>query len=155
MMNKNTLLLLGFVLFIAPIAISQNVSDYEKMLTDDSFQEWKLDDTVTHLDDKCTNGVIYKFFKEENEVIRKTCIDSIWKIDNFQWTIEKKSNQFILKIEDKNFEIDFLSNPDIENADGTNIQLRLRKTVIDGVQSEERISSDKGIEVTDMYFNKS
>lgn len=124
---------------------AQSISDYEKMLTDDSFQEWILRENRPHLgDEECTEGLKLKFLKENKEVIRKECIEKKWELNSYNWTIKEVGSQWVLGFGPYTFEIDFLSNSNIENPDGSNVEMRLRST----------ISPDKGKEVNDLFFNK-
>lgn len=151
---KNILANLLFLLFISTFAVAQNVSDYEKMLTDDSFQEWFLRDTEIHLGETCTQGIKLKFLKDGKEVIKKECVKKEWQSSSYTWEIKKNGTQFLLAFGEYTFEIDFLSNSKIQNPDGSNIEMRLRQTIIEGKVSKNRVSPDKKKEVIDLFFNK-
>lgn len=141
-------------IFAFQFAKAQSVSDYEKMLTDDSFQEWILTTTEQHLGDECKAGVKLKFLKENKEVIRKECLENKWNSDPYTWEIKEVGTQWLLIFGSFTYEIDFVSNENIENPDGTNIEMRLRYTIIDDKISSNRVSSDKKKEVIDLFFSK-
>lgn len=107
-----------------------------------------------HLGNECTTGLKLKFVKQNKEVIRKECVKNKWQSEASNWIIKQEGTQWLLIFGPYTFEIDFLSNPYIEHPDRTNIEMRLRQTIIDGEVSSNRVSPDKKKEVIDLFFNK-
>lgn len=81
-----------FQLFLLNGALAQrSQSELEDLLAAEYYKDWIQEEVVSIMHgDSCKAGVIWKFFKPENKVEKKTCIKGRWSTTNMKWTLKKE-----------------------------------------------------------------
>ncbi len=84
---------LAFLLLLLPsVAFAQrSQSELEDLLTAEYYKDWIQEEVVSIMHgDSCKAGVLWKFFKLENRVEKKTCVKGRWSTTSMKWTLKKE-----------------------------------------------------------------